>query len=164
MRLSIATAVGASSATAVPCGIRPQWKLGLWVGRTSPPRPEKRHRIGVGHYNAASFCTNALAIVVVLIITLFPFTSVGCFSTCAQDYNITEDIASGEDTPVVYAWSSGEGISMYYKSQRGSVQLNFTDGTLTSVCEASSDYYALHGALLLVAWLIVAPYGIYQAR
>lgn len=81
-----------------------------------------------------------------------------------QDYSLTDDIASGDDTPVIYAWRAGEGIGKHTTSQRGSVLVNFKDGTLTSTCDGTNDYYALHGALLLVAWLLFAPYGLYQAR
>ena len=103
---------------------------------------------------------------------MLPVPFLGRVSIGAQDYPLTDDIEIGNNTLVVYAWRSGEGIGMHLETQRGSTQLNFANGTMTSICGGPmtsicggpSDYYALHGTLLLVAWLVVAPYGIYQAR
>lgn len=103
--------------------------------------------------------------VVFVVIALFPFLFPGRLSIGTQDYSLTKDIEAGQDTPVVYAWRLGEGIGIHTNDQRGSVMLDFANGTVTSICDnGSSEYYALHGALLLVAWLIVAPYGLYHAR
>ena len=66
---------------------------------------------------------------------------------------------------MIYAWRSGTGLGKHPNSQRGAVQINFQDGSvLGEECSEAEDYYALHGALLLVAWMVVAPFGIYQAR
>lgn len=73
-------------------------------------------------------------------------------------------MASGESTRIIYAWRPGQGTDKHPVDQRGSASLNFRDGTVTFICNGAGDYYALHGALLLFVWLIVAPYGIYQAR
>lgn len=32
------------------------------------------------------------------------------------------------------------------------------------VCEDDQDFYLLHGALILISWMFVAPLGIYYAR
>lgn len=82
----------------------------------------------------------------------------------AQDYDLADDLASGEDTPIIYAWRPGAGLQQHPNTKRGDALLNFQDGTVTQNCDSSTEYYALHGALLLVAWMIIAPYGIYQAR
>ncbi len=66
---------------------------------------------------------------------------------------------------MIYAWRSGEGVGKHPNSQRGAAQINFQDGSAVGdECSEKTEYYALHGAFLLVAWMIVAPYGIYQAR
>lgn len=118
-----------------------------------------------GPSNATPFGPNALILVVGVVIAVYtPVPPSLSLSIGTQDYPLADDIASDRDTPVVYAWRLGEGIGIHSKNQRGSVLLNFADGTLTPICSGSSDYYALHGALLLFAWLVVAPYGIYQAR
>ncbi|CAN0439176.1 unnamed protein product, partial [Laminaria digitata] len=82
-----------------------------------------------------------------------------------SDYPLADDIAAGDDTPIIYSWRSGEGIGKHPNSQRGIALVNFADATATSSsCDDSTDYYALHGALLLFVWMLIAPYGIYQAR
>ena len=81
-----------------------------------------------------------------------------------QDYALADDIAAGKDTPVIFAWRSGEGIGQHPNSQRGNAIVNFVLVEVYPSCDNSREYYALHGALLLFVWLVVAPYGIYQAR
>lgn len=116
-------------------------------------------------FQPAVVCAHELIVVVFVAIAPFPFLFHRRLSIGTQDYSLTNDTAEGKDTPVVYAWRLGEGIGIHTKDQRGSVMLDFANGTVTSICgNGSSEYYALHGALLLVAWLIVAPYGLYQAR
>lgn len=75
-----------------------------------------------------------------------------------------DDIEMAEDTNIVYAWRAGAAVSQHPNSQRGSAEVNFVDGTVAATCDDAHDYFALHGALLLVAWMVIAPYGIYQAR
>lgn len=89
-----------------------------------------------------------------------------CYTTnCHQDYPLSDDIELSSETPIIYSWRSGEGIGKHPNSQRGAVQVNFEDGSVTDEdCSDAEEYYALHGALLLVAWMVIAPYGIYQAR
>lgn len=89
------------------------------------------------------------------------------FDTAAlcQDYPLSNDIDLAEQTPIIYAWRSGEGIGKHANSRRGSAQVNFQDGSVIGEeCNDAAEYYALHGALLLLAWMVIAPYGIYQAR
>lgn len=83
----------------------------------------------------------------------------------AQDYPLGGDIDANVATPIIYAWrAGGERGQQHPNAHRGSAGVNFVDGTVTTVCDDSSDYFAFHGALLLLAWMVVAPYGIYQAR
>ena len=66
-------------------------------------------------------------------------------------------------TDTIYAWRAGPGITdRHPSSQRGYAAVNFKDGT--APCDDTSEYFALHGALLLFVWMLIAPYGIYQAR
>lgn len=81
-----------------------------------------------------------------------------------QDYRLGDDIDASVFTEVIFSWRSGEGLGQHPNSQRGSAEVNFVDGTVVIECDESSDYYAFHGALLLMAWMLVAPYGLYQAR
>ncbi|CAM9782649.1 unnamed protein product, partial [Ectocarpus sp. 12 AP-2014] len=82
-----------------------------------------------------------------------------------SDYLLSDDIYLSQDTSIIYSWRSGEGIGKHPNSQRGAAQVNFQDGSVADEqCSDSGEYYSLHGALLLVAWMIIAPYGIYQAR
>lgn len=124
-----------------------------------------RHRPGVGPSNPTRFGTSAL-----LILSSSsspdtqPFPLLGRFSIGTKDYNLTSDILSGRDTHIVYAWHPGKDIGKHAFNERGGIKLNFANGTMISPCDGPNDYYALHGALLLLAWLVVAPYGIYQAR
>lgn len=122
--------------------------------------------------------TTPTDVLLVIIVAVVPFaTSIslalalpfslfrGCFSIGTQDYPLADDIAAGDDTPIIYSWRSGEGIGKHPNSQRGNALVNFADATATSSsCDDSTDYYALHGALLLFVWMLIAPYGIYQAR
>eukprot|EP00903_Cladosiphon_okamuranus_P012613 g11801.t1 len=82
-----------------------------------------------------------------------------------SDYPLSDDIDLAQQTPIIYAWRSGEGIGKHANSQRGSAQVNFQSGSVIGeTCSNPAEYYALHGALLLLAWMLIAPYGIYQAR
>ncbi|CBN76582.1 peroxinectin precursor [Ectocarpus siliculosus] len=82
-----------------------------------------------------------------------------------EDYLLSDDIYLSQDTSIIYSWRSGDGIGKHPNSQRGAAQVNFQDGSVADEqCSDSAEYYSLHGALLLVAWMIIAPYGIYQAR
>lgn len=42
--------------------------------------------------------------------------------------------------------------------------LTFLFGWSGQVCDDDHDFYLLHGALLLFAWMVVAPLGIFYAR
>lgn len=79
-----------------------------------------------------------------------------------QDFDLTESI--DDETFIIYAWRSGPGLDQHRTSQRGSAMVNLGTGDVRDYCDNSNDFYALHGALILLAWMIVAPYGLYQAR
>ncbi|CAM9507214.1 unnamed protein product, partial [Ascophyllum nodosum] len=81
-----------------------------------------------------------------------------------SDYSLLEDINASEDTPVIFAWRSGPGIVQHPNSQRGAAMVNFVNGSVDVVCDDPNHYFALHGALLLLVWMFVAPYGLYHAR
>ena len=90
--------------------------------------------------------------------------STGFFSIGTQDDPLADDIAAGNDTSIIYSWRSGTGIGKHPTNQRGNVRVNFARATVYSTSNDSTDYFSLHGALLLFVWMIIAPYGIYQAR
>ncbi|CAM9703751.1 unnamed protein product, partial [Ectocarpus sp. 12 AP-2014] len=47
---------------------------------------------------------------------------------------------------------------------RGSATLNFATGDVETYCDGETNFVSLHGALMLVAWMLIAPWGIYYAR
>lgn len=81
-----------------------------------------------------------------------------------QDFALSDVLENDEETPIIFAWRSGQGIGQHRNSERGASKVNLRSGDYFDSCDNSNDFYALHGALLLVAWLMVAPYGLYQAR
>lgn len=81
-----------------------------------------------------------------------------------QDYNLLDDLDESALTNIIFAWRSGEGVQQHPTTQRGTTSVNFLTGDSCSVCLESNDFYALHGALILLAWMVVAPYGLYQSR
>lgn len=81
-----------------------------------------------------------------------------------QDYDLWQDIAKGSKTPLIYSWRSGEGIGQHPNTQRGASNVDWNTGEFDGECDDSHEFYALHGALILLAWMVVAPYGLYQAR
>eukprot|EP00904_Undaria_pinnatifida_P011388 jgi/Undpi1/737/HiC_scaffold_10.g04201.m1 len=87
-----------------------------------------------------------------------------CTDHSATDRWVHWWVYGSDDTPVIYAWRSGEGIGKHPNGQRGDALVNFADATASSTCDDSTEYFGLHGALLLCVWMLIAPYGIYQAR
>ncbi|CAM9198778.1 unnamed protein product [Choristocarpus tenellus] len=81
-----------------------------------------------------------------------------------SDYNLLSDIDAGVDTNIIVAWRSGSGIGQHPNSQRLIASLNFATGEARLSCDDDTEYYALHGALLLIAWLILVPLGFYFVR
>lgn len=75
-----------------------------------------------------------------------------------------QDIGSGADTLVIYSFKKGEGVGQHPNTNRGSATVNFLTGDVETVCEGETNFVSLHGALMLIAWLLVAPFGIYYVR
>lgn len=76
---------------------------------------------------------------------------------------IKQDTDEKADTSVIYAFKEGSGVGQHPNSNRGAAVLNFVTESVESQLEAT-NFVSLHGALLLVAWLLVAPIGLYYAR
>ena len=55
-------------------------------------------------------------------------------------------------------------MGQHPNSNRGSATVNFALGTVENNCEDSSDFILFHGTLMLIAWMILAPLGIYYVR
>eukprot|EP00903_Cladosiphon_okamuranus_P015565 g14370.t1 len=80
-----------------------------------------------------------------------------------EDYDIGIDIDSGATTQVIYAFREGVGIGQHPNTNRGAASVNFDTGATEVVCE-DNEFITLHGALMLIAWILLAPCGIYYAR
>lgn len=76
---------------------------------------------------------------------------------------LDQDIESGMDTCVIYSFKEGSGVSQHPNSNRGAAVVNFAAGSMEGMC-GSSNFVSLHGALMLAAWTLVAPVGLYYAR
>lgn len=67
------------------------------------------------------------------------------------------------DTLIIFAYREGEGIGQHPNANRGAATVNFATGTVETVC-TDNEFITLHGALMLIAWMVLAPVGIYYAR
>lgn len=76
---------------------------------------------------------------------------------------LVQDIDNALDTLVIYAYREGEGIGQHPNANRGAATINFATGTVETVC-TDNEFITLHGALMLIAWMVLAPVGIYYAR
>lgn len=76
---------------------------------------------------------------------------------------LVQDIDSQRDTLVIYAFREGEGIGQHPNANRGAATVNFATGNVENEC-ADNEFITLHGALMLIAWMLLAPAGIYYAR
>lgn len=74
-----------------------------------------------------------------------------------------QDIDASLATLVIYAYRAGDGIGQHPNANRGAAAVNFATGTVETVC-SDNEFITLHGALMLIAWMILAPFGIYYAR
>lgn len=77
---------------------------------------------------------------------------------------LSKDLANAAETEVIYAFRGGSGVGQHPSANRGSSTINFALGTVENNCDDSSDFILLHGTLMLIAWMIVAPFGIYYVR
>lgn len=66
-------------------------------------------------------------------------------------------------TEIIYSFREGAGIGQHSNADRGAAKVNFATGDSENQC-AESDFVPLHGALMLIAWMIIAPIGIYYIR
>lgn len=74
-----------------------------------------------------------------------------------------QDIDNAVDTLIIYAYREGEGIGQHPNGNRGAATVNFATGNVEAECD-DNDFVLLHGALMLVAWMVLAPMGIYYVR
>ncbi|CAM9394854.1 unnamed protein product, partial [Laminaria digitata] len=82
-----------------------------------------------------------------------------------EDYHLDEDIQNERDTLVIYSYREGTGVGQHPSGNRGASTVNFATGDSEVECErGKSQFVSLHGALMLVAWLTLAPAGIYYIR
>lgn len=64
---------------------------------------------------------------------------------------------------VIYSFREGAGVGQHPNANRGAATVNFVTGDVETECD-DNDFVSLHGALMLIAWLILAPVGIYYIR
>ena len=77
---------------------------------------------------------------------------------------LPQDLDRGRDTMVIYSYKEGEGVGQHPNANRGASIINFSTGNADAHCEDGEDFESLHGALMLIAWMILAPVGIYYIR
>ncbi|CAM9152625.1 unnamed protein product [Ectocarpus sp. 12 AP-2014] len=78
-----------------------------------------------------------------------------------QDYDLAQDIEDEKKTKVIYSF--GESLGQHPTSSRGASKINFATGDTEIECD-ENNFVSLHGALMLIAWMILAPWGIYYVR
>lgn len=80
-------------------------------------------------------------------------------------YDRRQDIDNAAETLVIYAYRQGTGVGQHPNSNRGASTVNFATGDAESECDDDHDeFVSLHGALMLIAWMALAPLGIYFVR
>ena len=75
-----------------------------------------------------------------------------------------QDIADSADTEIIFSFKSGAGVAQHPNANRGASTLNFLTGDVDIDYDCNENFATLHGALMLVAWMVLAPWGIYYAR
>lgn len=77
-----------------------------------------------------------------------------------------QDIESvDKKTDVIYAFREGAGVGQHPNTNRGAATVNFATGDTEDETACSDDnFVSLHGALMLIAWMLLAPVGIYFVR
>lgn len=65
-------------------------------------------------------------------------------------------------TPIIYAFKRGP-LGQHPNTNRGAAKVNFVTAEAAGSC-AETNFTSLHGALMLIAWMLLAPIGIYYAR
>lgn len=66
-------------------------------------------------------------------------------------------------TPLIYSFKEGD-IGQHANANRGSASVNFATGDSVTDCQDRTSFASLHGALMLIAWMLLAPVGIYFIR
>lgn len=77
---------------------------------------------------------------------------------------LSQDIDNEDDTLIIYAYKRGAGVGQHPNTSRGSATINFITGDVDIKCDGDSDFVSLHGALMLIAWMLIATAGIYFVR
>eukprot|EP00904_Undaria_pinnatifida_P011027 jgi/Undpi1/7054/HiC_scaffold_21.g09528.m1 len=81
-----------------------------------------------------------------------------------EDYDLGKDLDLERDTMVIYSYKEGAGVGQHPNANRGASSINFATGSSEAHCEDTDNFESLHGALMLIAWMILAPVGIYYIR
>lgn len=74
-----------------------------------------------------------------------------------------QDIKNEIDTEVIFAYREGAGVGQHPNANRGASTINFATGEVDNLC-VENNFVSLHGALMLIAWMVLAPWGIYFVR
>eukprot|EP00752_Nemacystus_decipiens_P002581 g2416.t2 len=80
-----------------------------------------------------------------------------------QDYDLASDIADKTETAVIFSFREGAGVGQHPNANRGASTVNFATGDVENLCN-ENNFATLHGALMLIAWMVLAPWGIYYVR
>lgn len=75
-----------------------------------------------------------------------------------------QDIDREHDTKVIYSFKTGAGVGQHPNTHRGAATVNFATGDVETKCDGETNFVSLHGALMLIAWMLIAPVGIYYVR
>ncbi|CAN0025142.1 unnamed protein product, partial [Ectocarpus sp. 6 AP-2014] len=73
------------------------------------------------------------------------------------------DLDNEEDTEVIYSFREGAGVGQHPNANRGASTVNFATGDVDNECD-ENNFVSIHGALMLIAWMVLAPWGIYYVR
>ena len=65
---------------------------------------------------------------------------------------------------MIYSYREGAGVGQHPNGNRGASSVNFATGGAEGKCNDDDNFESLHGALMLIAWMFLAPAGIYYIR
>ena len=65
---------------------------------------------------------------------------------------------------MIFSFKTGEGVGQHPNTHRGAATVNFVTGDVETQCDGDTNFVSLHGALMLIAWMLIAPFGIYYGR
>lgn len=66
-------------------------------------------------------------------------------------------------TQVIFSFREGAGVGQHPNANRGASTVNFVTGDVDNECN-ENNFATLHGCLMLIAWMMLAPWGIYYVR